>query len=82
MKMTWFDIQSLGFRGEALPSNRFVAELSIKTDKQGGRHRLGVNNRWWTEISCKPDGIEYRYPELKCGTCFFTTPARLKISKE
>ncbi|NBN64463.1 DNA mismatch repair endonuclease MutL [Pannonibacter tanglangensis] len=75
-----FDIRTLGFRGEALPSIGSVARLAITT-----RHR-DEPHAWRIEVS---GGVEGR-PEpaarglgtqVEVRDLFFATPARLKFLK-
>lgn len=75
-----FDIRSLGFRGEALPSIGSVAEMVIRT-------RQGDEETGW-EITVQGGRVSDVVPvALNQGThievrnLFFTTPARLKFLK-
>lgn len=75
-----FDIKSLGFRGEALPSIGSIAELSIKSRKQGedsGWH-ITVDGGKKTQIT--PTGLNTG-TQIEVRNLFFTTPARLKFLK-
>src|SRR4029079_2109755 len=75
-----FDIATLGFRGEALPSIGSIARLSIKSRQREDRagHEIVVDRG-------AKDGV--RPAALNAGTCvevrelFSATPARLKFLK-
>jgi DNA mismatch repair protein MutL len=75
-----FNIATLGFRGEALPSIGSIARLSIKSRQReaGSGHEIVVD---------RGDKQELRPAALNPGTCvevrelFSATPARLKFLK-
>ncbi|MEP3280602.1 MAG: DNA mismatch repair endonuclease MutL [Stappiaceae bacterium] len=75
-----FDIRTLGFRGEALPSIGAVSRLSIAT------RREGESNGWQCAIDggnkseCTPTAIN-RGTRVEVRDLFFATPARLKFLK-
>ncbi len=75
-----FDIKNLGFRGEALPSIGSVAELKIKTRRQGDENGWEITVDGSKQSPIKPAGIN---PGTQVEVCnlFFTTPARLKFLK-
>lgn len=75
-----FDIQSLGFRGEALPSIGSIAELSIKSRKHGEETgwQISVDGGRKSEIT--PTGLNTG-TQIEVRNLFFTTPARLKFLK-
>lgn len=75
-----FDIQSLGFRGEALPSIGSIAELSIRSRKQGedSGWQISVDGGKTTKIT--PTGLNTG-TQIEVRNLFFTTPARLKFLK-
>ena len=75
-----FEIKTLGFRGEALPSIAAVSNLKIMTKSY--QEKVG------SEIFVNEGKIEYKKPSsINCGTnvlvkdIFFSTPARLKFLK-
>ncbi|MBM7867251.1 DNA mismatch repair endonuclease MutL [Heliobacterium gestii] len=71
-------IQTLGFRGEALPSIAAVARLTITTrrsiDSQAARVRIDGGERHPTEAVGAPPGTTVQVEDL-----FFNTPARRKF---
>jgi DNA mismatch repair protein MutL len=72
-------VETLGFRGEALPSIASVARLTLSTgDRDGLRHVLSVEGGAVTEGQAEsgPVGTTVRVEDL-----FFNTPARLKFLK-
>jgi len=72
-------VQSLGFRGEALPSIASVSRFTLSTGTEDGlRHVLTVVGGEMREPSgaAGPRGTEVRVEDL-----FFNTPARLKFLK-
>lgn len=71
--------QSLGFRGEALPSIASVSRLTLTcAEGDGLRHvfRIEGGKVHDTQGSAGPKGVEVRVEDL-----FFNTPARLKFMK-
>ena len=73
-----FNIQTLGFRGEALPSIASVAEVTLETSKGEIGTRLKVKNSIVVEEEkCAPRvGTT-----IKVENLFYNTPARLKYLK-
>lgn len=73
-----FNIQTLGFRGEALPSIASVAEVTLETSKGEIGTRLKVKNSIIVEEEkCAPRvGTT-----IKVENLFYNTPARLKYLK-
>lgn len=72
-------VQTLGFRGEALPSIASVSRLGLSTGEQGGvRHVLSVDGGSVQEGPAEsgPRGTTVRVEDL-----FYNTPARLKFLK-
>lgn len=75
-----FDIKSLGFRGEALPSIASVARLSVTSRAKGAQEA-------WTlvvEGGVKQDPIPASFAwgtKVEVRDLFFATPARLKFLK-
>ena len=75
-----FNINFLGFRGEALPSISSVARLSITSRVQG------AENAWKIEVSGgeKSEVMPAAYPKgtrIEVRDLFYATPARLKFLK-
>lgn len=75
-----FDIQSLGFRGEALPSIGSIAELSIKSRKQGEESGWHITVDGGKKTPITPTGLNTG-TQIEVRNLFFTTPARLKFLK-
>lgn len=75
-----FDIQSLGFRGEALPSIGSIAELSIKSRKQGEETGWQISVDGGKTSPITPTGLNTG-TQIEVRNLFFTTPARLKFLK-
>lgn len=75
-----FDINFLGFRGEALPSIASVAKLTIQSRKQN------ANDSWQIEVNggkkekIKPAAVSGG-TRIEVRDLFYTTPARLKFLK-
>lgn len=73
------NIQSLGFRGEALPSIASIARLSISSRRDGGDAlRIEVDNGVKSPVrpAAHPKGTSVEVRDL-----FYATPARLKFMK-
>ena len=75
-----FNINFLGFRGEALPSISSVARLSITSRVPG------AENAWKIEVNGgeKSEVVPAAYPKgtrIEVRDLFFSTPARLKFLK-
>lgn len=75
-----FDIQSLGFRGEALPSIGSVAELSIISRRQGEDTgwKIAIDGGHTSAVA--PAALNSG-TQIEVRNLFFTTPARLKFLK-
>ena len=74
-----FDIRSLGFRGEALPSIGSIAHLSITTRHNGGEALAVVVDRG-TKGPLKP-AAHNAGTRVEVRELFSATPARLKFMK-
>ncbi|RLQ87283.1 DNA mismatch repair endonuclease MutL [Notoacmeibacter ruber] len=74
-----FDIRSLGFRGEALPSIGSVARLSIRSATEAGEGaEITVEGG---ELSAVRPAACNRGTVVEVRDLFFSTPARLKFMK-
>ncbi|WP_306027058.1 DNA mismatch repair endonuclease MutL [Stappia sp. MMSF_3263] len=75
-----FDIRSLGFRGEALPSIGAIARLSLTSRHAGDPHGWTVTVEGGVKRGPEPAG---RPPgtRVEVRDLFFATPARLKFLK-
>ncbi len=74
-----FAIDTLGFRGEALPSIGSIAKLSIQTRQEGGGgFSLSVEGGQRGEM--RPAGVNVG-TVIEVRDLFYTTPARLKFQK-
>lgn len=75
-----FDIRSLGFRGEALPSIGSIAQLDIASKQRGVERAYAITVARGTKSSVRPaagnDGTVVEVRDL-----FSATPARLKFLK-
>lgn len=74
-----FRIQTLGFRGEALPSIASVSDVHVKTS-DGISSGLHLNIKGGDVLSSKP-GVMRKGTEMEVNHLFFNTPARLKHIK-
>ncbi|MTI00613.1 DNA mismatch repair endonuclease MutL [Roseibium sp. RKSG952] len=75
-----FDIRTLGFRGEALPSIGSVARLSIQTRHQDEPHAWAVTIEGGAEQPIAP-AARKKGTVVEVRDLFFATPARLKFLK-
>ncbi len=75
-----FNVQFLGFRGEALPSIASVAKMKIQTRREGDEHGWEILIEGGVKSDIRPCA-------KNCGTrievrdLFYATPARLKFLK-
>ena len=74
-----FRIQTLGFRGEALPSIASVSDVHVKTS-DGASSGLHLNIKGGEVLESKP-GVMRKGTEMEINHLFFNTPARLKHIK-
>jgi len=75
-----FEIATLGFRGEALPSIGAVADVTVRSRARGALAGHRIRNRGGELSEVSPDGG----PEgtlVEVRQLFFKTPARLKFLK-
>ncbi len=75
-----FAIDTLGFRGEALPSIGAVARLSIATRRRDAGHGSSVLVDAGLKHPVRPAAID-RGTRVEVADLFFATPARLKFLK-
>lgn len=75
-----FDIRSLGFRGEALPSIGSVARLAIQTRHADDDHAWKIAVEGGTETPPVP-AARTKGTQVEVRDLFFATPARLKFLK-
>ncbi|WP_417675870.1 DNA mismatch repair endonuclease MutL [Roseibium sp.] len=75
-----FDIRSLGFRGEALPSIGSVARLAIQTRHADDDHAWRIAVEGGTETPPVP-AARTKGTQVEVRDLFFATPARLKFLK-
>lgn len=74
-----FNIHTMGFRGEALPSIISISRVTITSSAEGGEgHKIQLNGAECTDFSpaCCAKGTTVEVHDL-----FFATPARLKFLK-
>ncbi|WP_417666643.1 DNA mismatch repair endonuclease MutL [Roseibium sp.] len=75
-----FDIRTLGFRGEALPSIGSVARLSIQTRHADEEHAWKIAVEGGKETPIMP-AARHKGTQVEVRDLFFATPARLKFLK-
>ncbi|TYC62353.1 DNA mismatch repair endonuclease MutL [Rhodobacterales bacterium] len=75
-----FDIRTLGFRGEALPSIGSVARLAIQTRHRDEAHAWAIAVEGGREKPVVP-AARTRGTQVEVRDLFFATPARLKFLK-
>ena len=75
-----FDIRTLGFRGEALPSIGSVARLTITTRHRDEAHAWRIEVAGGTESPLEPAARSLG-TQVEVRDLFFATPARLKFLK-
>ena len=75
-----FDIRTLGFRGEALPSIGSVARLAIQTRHAEEDHAWAIAVEGGKEQAIIP-AARTRGTQVEVRDLFFATPARLKFLK-
>ena len=81
---TWdlLHIQTLGFRGEALPSMGSVARLSISSRSREGGPALGIDVDGGLVGALKPAAFAGEHgTRVELRDLFYATPARLKFMK-
>jgi len=74
-----FRIQTLGFRGEALPSIASIADVHVRTS-DGSQNGVHLNIKGGTLQTSQP-GVMRKGTEIEINHLFFNTPARLKHIK-
>ena len=75
-----FDIRTLGFRGEALPSIGSVAELSIQSRARGAPAAFEIIVNRGRKSALKPAALDIG-TRVEVRDLFSATPARLKFLK-
>ncbi|WP_428645870.1 DNA mismatch repair endonuclease MutL [Roseibium sp.] len=75
-----FDIRTLGFRGEALPSIGSVARLAIQTRHKDEDHAWAIAIEGGKEQPLVP-AARTKGTQVEVRDLFFATPARLKFLK-
>jgi len=75
-----FDIRTLGFRGEALPSIGSVARLAIQTRHEEEDHAWAIAVEGGKEQPLVP-AARTKGTQVEVRDLFFSTPARLKFLK-
>lgn len=75
-----FDIRTLGFRGEALPSIGSVARLAIQTRHKDEDHAWAIAVEGGKEQAPVP-AARTKGTQVEVRDLFFATPARLKFLK-
>ncbi len=74
------DIDTLGFRGEALPSIGSVARLSIATRQVTSDSGYAISVDGGKVSALKPAGLDFG-TRIEVANLFYKTPARLKFMK-
>ena len=75
-----FNINFLGFRGEALPSIASVAKMTISSRQQGADSGWQISVNGGDKSEVKPAAIPLG-TRIEVRDLFYTTPARLKFMK-
>lgn len=75
-----FDIRSLGFRGEALPSIGSIARLDVKSKPYGAREGLGITIERGRKGAVQPAALNAG-TVVEVRDLFSATPVRLKFMK-
>ena len=75
-----FDINFLGFRGEALPSIASVAKLTVQSRCRGEKDGWQINVNGGIKEAVKPAAVN-EGTRIEVRDLFYTTPARLKFLK-
>ena len=75
-----FNIKTLGFRGEALPSIGSVARLKITSKHKDEEHAWCLNVEGGTTEDIEPASLA-KGTKIEVSDLFFATPARLKFLK-
>ena len=75
-----FDIRSLGFRGEALPSIGSIARLEVRSKQNGAREGRGIVVERGRKSAVQPAALN-NGTIVEVRDLFSATPARLKFMK-
>ncbi len=76
-----YDIQSLGFRGEALYSVGAIADVTLRSQAQDAREGWELHVRGGKRINLRPCAMAGNGTEIEVKELFFNTPARRKFLK-
>jgi len=76
-----YDIQSLGFRGEALYSIGAIADVVIKTKAEESPDGWSLHVRGGKKLDLRPCAMPGHGTEIEVKELFFNTPARRKFLK-
>lgn len=75
-----FNINFLGFRGEALPSVASVSKLTIQSRERGAKEGWQISVNGGEKETVKPAAVN-EGTRIEVRDLFYTTPARLKFLK-
>ncbi|MDO4903358.1 MAG: DNA mismatch repair endonuclease MutL [Limosilactobacillus sp.] len=75
-----FRVQTMGFRGEALPSIASVADVQLTTSQEGHDSGVMIHIKGGEVLTHKPAAAR-RGTDVRVTDLFFNTPARLKYLK-
>lgn len=75
-----FNINFLGFRGEALPSVASVSKLTIQSRERGAKDGWQISVNGGEKETVKPAAVN-EGTRIEVRDLFYTTPARLKFLK-
>ena len=75
-----FNVKTMGFRGEALPSIASVADVQMDTATEGSASGTHIHIKGGKTVDIKPAPAR-RGTDIRVADLFFNTPARLKYLK-
>lgn len=76
-----YDIQSLGFRGEALYSIGAIADVTLRSQSKGATEGWQIHVRGGKRLDLRPCAMPGHGTEIEVKELFFNTPARRKFLK-